>query len=294
PISSENGFGIGDLLDRVLELLPPEGMRETPTSGRIAIVGRPNVGKSSIVNALLGESRMIVESQAGTTMDTVDSRWKTPAGEFTLVDTAGIRRQAHFGDESEFFATVRALSALERADVAGLVVDATQGFQRQEARLAHHALDAGCSLLLIYNKWDRIEGRDAAWKSLAVAREERYPTLAGVPATPISALDRTGLGRLPRVLEKRVAEHQRRLSTREINRWLKLAQARRQVSSTRLGHSPRIYYATQTRTGPPELTLFVNEPTRLSENYRRYLTQYLIEHFGFSGTPVRLKVRKSD
>ena len=260
PISAENGFGIGDLLDR----------------------------------ALLGESRMIVEPEAGTTMDAVDSVWKTPVGEFVLVDTAGIRRQAHFGDEPEFFATLRAIGALERADVAGLVVDATAGFQRQEARLAQRALEAGCSVLLIYNKWDLVSDREAAWKRLLKARAERYPTLADVPALPVSALERTHLTRLPGALQKRVNEHARKLTTRELNRWLEQAQARRAVPSTRLGRVPRIYYVAQTKTGPPEFTLFVNQPSRLSESYRRYLTQHLISHFEFSGTPVRLRVRKSD
>jgi GTPase len=294
PVSSENGFGIGDLLDRVLEKLPVHTEKETTAKGRIAIIGRPNVGKSSIVNALLGEHRMIVETQAGTTLDAIDSRWKTDAGEFILVDTAGIRRQAHFGDESEFFATVRALAALERADVAGLVVDAVQGFQRQEARLAHDALDAGCSLLLIYNKWDLIEGRDVAWKRLTHEREQRYPTLAEIPSIPISATEGTHLGKLPRTLEKRVVEHHRKLTTRQINDWLKVAQARRQVTSTSLGQSPRIYYATQTHTGPPVITLFVNEPSRLSSNYRKFLLHHMTSHFGFTGTPVRLNVRRSD
>jgi GTP-binding protein len=293
-ISSENGFGIGDLLDEILTRLPRETEPSRRPLARIAIIGRPNVGKSSIVNALLGESRMIVEPEAGTTVDAIDSTWKTPAGEFTLVDTAGIRREAHFGDEAEFFATLRALSALERADIAGLVIDATRGFQRQEARLAHAALEAGCSLLLIYNKWDLMEDREVAWKRLLEERAERYPTLSDVPALPVSALERTHLGRLPKALEKRVTEHQRKITTRELNDWLKLAQAKRQVTSTKLGRSPRIYYMTQTRTGPPEFTLFVNEPSRLSDNYRRYLWQHFTDHFGFAGTPVRFRVRKSD
>ena len=294
PISSENGFAIGDLLDRMFEHLPERADTEPESDGRIAIVGRPNVGKSSIVNALLGESRMIVEAAPGTTMDAVDTRWRTPEGEFTLVDTAGIRRQAQFKDQAEYYASLRSLQALERADVAAIVVDATQGFQRQEARLAQEALEAGCSVLLIYNKWDLIEGREAAWKRLLDERASRYPTLRDLPALPVSALTRSHLGKLPVALEKRVAEHRRKISTRELNRWLKTAQARRQASSTRLGRAPRFYYTTQTREGPPEFTLFVNEPSRVGENYRRFLLTHLTEHFGFAGTPVRLKFRKSD
>jgi GTP-binding protein len=294
PISSENGFAIGDLLERVFEKLPKRADVEPETDGRIAIIGRPNVGKSSIVNALLGESRMIVESMPGTTMDAVDSLWSSPAGEFLLVDTAGIRRQAQFKDQAEYFASLRSLQAMERADVAGIVVDATQGFQRQEARLAQQALEAGCSVLLIYNKWDLIDQRDASWKRLEEERATRYPTLRDLPALPVSALTRSHLGKLPVALAKRVAEHRRRISTRDLNRWLKAAQARRQAASTRLGRSPRFYYATQTREGPPEFTLFVNEPSRVGENYRRFLLTHFNEHFGFAGTPVRLKFRKSE
>jgi GTP-binding protein len=294
PISSENGYAIGDLLERVFEKLPEREESEPKTDGRIAIIGRPNVGKSSIVNALLRESRMIVESEPGTTMDAVDSRWSTPAGDFLLVDTAGIRRQAQFKDQAEYFASLRSLQAMERADVAGVVVDAVQGFQRQEARLAQQALEAGCSVLLIYNKWDLIPDKEPGWKRMLDERATRYPTLRDLPALPVSALTRTHLGRLPVALEKRISEHRRRISTRELNRWLRLAQARRQASSNRLGRGPRFYYATQTREGPPEFTLFVNEPSRVSENYRRFLLQHLTEHFGFAGTPVRLKFRKSD
>jgi GTP-binding protein len=292
-ISSENGTNIGDLLDRVLALLPPERVTHGPPAPRIAIVGRPNVGKSSLVNALLGEDRMIVEPKPGTTMDAVDSPWKTAAGEFTLVDTAGIRREAHFDDDPEFYAAMRALNALERADVAGLVVDATQGFHQQEARLAHEALDAGCTLLLLYNKWDLMTEREAAWKRLDSERSERYPTLADLPAAPVSALTRTHLHRLPALFAARIAEHRRKLTTPEINAWLEDVRRRRGAPSTKLGKTAKIYYATQTGQGPPEVTLFVNEPSRLTANYRRFVWTRLAEHFGFRGVPLRLRVRKS-
>jgi len=294
PISSENGFGIGDLLDQVLERLPPNVEVEDRADGRIAIVGRPNVGKSSIVNALLHEQRMIVEPKPGTTLDPVDSEWITEHGRFVLVDTAGIRRQSHFGDPSEFYAVVRALHAMERAHVACLVVDATQGFLGQEARLSHDALDAGCSLLLVYNKWDLIENREQAWKDLQEARVRRYPTLGDLPAMPLSATRGLHMQRLPAALARRVAEHSRTLTTAQLNRWLQRVQKRRQVPATRLGRVPRLYYVTQTGVRPPQFTLFVNAPDRLSEAYRRFLWLDLTDTFDFHGTPVRFKVRKSD
>jgi len=294
PISSENGFGIGDLLDRVIAMLPADAVLQDDPENRIAIVGRPNVGKSSIVNALLGESRMIVEAEAGTTVDSVDSRWHTPHGDFVLVDTAGIRRQAQYGDDSEFFATVRALNALERADVACLVVDATHGFQKQEARLVHSAFDAGCSVLLAYNKWDLVENREQEWKRLTDERTRRFPTLEEVPTIFVSATAGVRLAKLPGVLHQRLKEHGRKLSTGQLNQWLRSAQARLQPGSTSEGRAPRLYYATQTGTGPPEITVFVNAPSRLSENYRRYLWLHMTRHFDFHGTPVRLRFKKSD
>jgi GTP-binding protein len=294
PISAENGTGIGELLDAIVERLPRDPAEAESSLARVAIVGRPNVGKSSLVNALLGEERMVVEPEPGTTLDAVDSAWRTPQGTFTLVDTAGIRRQAHFPDEAEFFASMRALSAMQRADVACVVVDTPRGFERQEARLASHALEAGCTVQLLYNKWDLVEEREARWKELQKDRERRYPTLAGLPAMPISATSGLHLHRLTATLAQRLEEHRRKLSTSEINRWLESVQRRRAVPSTRLGKVAKIYYATQTGTAPPELTLFVNAPSRVSEPYRRYLLLDLRDTYGFPGTPVRLKLRKSE
>jgi GTP-binding protein len=211
-----------------------------------------------------------------------------------LVDTAGIRRQAHFDEQSEFYAIVRALGALQRADLAALVVDSVEGFHRQEARLAHHALEAGCSVQLIYNKWDLLEEREQAWKDAMQARADRYPTLADLPAIPASAVTGQHLHRLPSVLFERLEEHRRTIPTRDLNAWLEEVQEKRQVPSTRVGKMPKIYYMTQTGTGPPAFTLFVNVPSRLNENYRRFLWLQFTKHFKFAGTPVRLRVRKSE
>jgi GTP-binding protein len=293
PISAEGGTGVGDLLDTVVALLPEHVEPEETPGTAIAIVGRPNVGKSSLVNALLGEKRMIVEPKPGTTMDPIDTVWHTEAGDFTLVDTAGIRRQARFPDQAEFYATVRAMGALERADIACVVVDAPEGFQRQEARLVQQALDAGCSVLLLYNKWDLVEGREEAWKRAVADRKRRFPTLAELPAMPVSATRGNHLHRLPAALLARVTEHRRKIATKVLNAWLRDVQHERQVPSTRLGKSPRIYYMTQTGTGPPSFTLYVNHPSRLSDNYRRFLWLRFTRHFKFAGTPVRMQVKES-
>ena len=294
PIAAEGGLGIGDLLDAVLALLPPEPEVEEEPAARVAIVGRPNVGKSSLVNALLGEDRVLVEPKAGTTIDAIDARWRTPHGDFILVDTAGIRRQAEFDDQAEFYATMRALAALERADVACLIVDSPQGFQKQEARLAHHALDAGCSLLLLYNKWDLVEDREVAWKAVVAERARRFPTLADLPGHPVSATEKIHLAKLPEYIAERAAEARRRIPTGKLNEWLNEAQRRRAVPSNVVGRVPKIYYMTQTGIRPPTFTLFVNAPSRLTDNYRRYLWGQFVEHFGFRGTPLRFRVKKSE
>jgi GTP-binding protein len=294
PISAENGYGIGDLLDQIVAELPADAPTPSHAKARIAIVGRPNVGKSSLVNALLAEDRMVVEPRPGTTVDAIDSEWVTEQGMFTIVDTAGLRRQAHLPDDAEFYASMRALQAMERADIACLVVDATQGFERQEARVASHALDSGCTVQLLYNKWDLLTEREQAWKRLAADRTSRYPTLKDLPAMPVSATVRTHLTRLPAALLQRIDEHTRKLTTSDLNRWVTEVQRRRAVPSTRLGRSAKIYYGTQTGVGPPQITLFCNAPSRLSENYRRYLLLDLCDTFGWHGTPVRLKFRASE
>jgi GTP-binding protein len=293
-IAAEGGTGIGDLLDRVLAALPEDVPVEEPDHPRVAIVGRPNVGKSSLINALLGEDRVIVEPRPGTTLDAIDTLWMSPAGPITLVDTAGIRRQAQFRDEAEYFATLRALQAIERADVVCLVVDATMGFLRQEARLAHDALDAGRAVLLLYNKWDLLDERDLRWKELQAQRGRRYPTLSDLPALPVSATERTHLHRLPRMLQGRMEQMTRTIPTSKLNQWLKSVQRQRQVPSNRMGRAPRLYYMTQSGKRPPEFTFFVNGPERLDVGYRRFLWSRFTEHFGYEGTPVRFKFRKSE
>ena len=181
-----------------------------------------------------------------------------------------------------------------RASCVSCVVDATRGFEKQEARLAHHALDAGCALLLLYNKWDLVEDREQAWKSMMEERARRFPTLADIPAHPVSATMGIHLHRLPEYIAQRAAENTRRIPTGQLNDWLALVQRTRAVPSNSEGRAPKIYYMTQTGVRPPTFTFFVNAPSRLNENYRRFLWSHFTEHFGFRGTPLRFKVKKSE
>jgi len=292
PVSAAQGFGIGDFLDHVVSLLP-EGGEPEPAGTRVAIVGRPNVGKSSLVNALLGEERMVVHSEPGTTVDSVDSPLVRGGQSFVLVDTAGLRRESRYEDDAEFYATLRSARAIERAEVVTVVVEATAGILRQDLRIIMSVLEAGRPAMLAYNKWDLIADREARWKELERITRQMHPWLIELPAFPVSAQSRWHLDRLPQHWAKLAEESQRSVPTPELNRWIQEVQVERQAPSTRLGRPARIYYATQTGSRPPRFTLFASQPEAINASYHKFLLNRLRERFGFTGTPVRLDVRKS-
>ena len=225
PISSEQGINIGDLLDRVVALLPPAEPEPIEDGAiRVAIVGRPNVGKSSLVNALMHEERMVVDAKPGTTVDAVDSEYDTPVGRFVLVDTAGLRHEAQFAEDAEFFATLRTIRAVERADVVMVMTEAGSGLNRQDVRVIAIAQEANKPIAIAYNKWDTLEAKEDRWKELEDLREDRFPTLKNLPAIAISALDGTRLGRLPELWKSLHEENTRRVPTAKLNDWLKKVQ----------------------------------------------------------------------
>jgi len=295
PVSSESGLGVGDLLDRVVALLPPpiddavdEGMI------RVAIVGRPNVGKSSLVNALLGEERMVVDAKPGTTVDAVDTEYDTPEGRFMLVDTAGLRHEAQFAEDAEFFATLRTIRAVERADVVMVMTEASSGLTRQDVRVIAIAQEASKPVAIAYNKWDIAEDREVRWKALGKERAERFPTLGELPSIAISALDGTRLSRLPKLWQALYDENTQRVPTAKLNEWLKRVQAEKAPPATKVGRPARIYYATQAGKAPPRFVIFASHPEAISPSYHRFLLNRLRDEFGFSGATVRLEVRKSE
>ena len=295
PISSEQGYGIGDLLDRVVELLPPvETEVEPGNTIRVAIVGRPNVGKSSLVNALLREERMIVDARPGTTVDAIDTELATPEGRFVLVDTAGLRHEAKFAEDAEFFATLRTLSAVERADVVAVVLEASAGLRRQDARVIAVAREAAKPVLLVYNKWDLVEEKEERWAELLRERRTRYATLTGLPAVTVSATAGTRVARLPGLWLELQKENTKRVSTADLNAWLARVQAEKAPPATRLGRPARFYYMTQVAQAPPRFAIFASQPEAVNASYHRFLLNRLRESFGYAGATVRLDVRKSE
>jgi GTP-binding protein len=295
PVSSEQGVGIGDMLDRVVALLPPPSDEaEDESVVRVAIVGRPNVGKSSLVNALLHEERMVVDAKPGTTVDAVDTEWDTPEGRFILVDTAGLRHEAQFAEDAEFFATLRTIRAVERADVVMVMTEASTGLVRQDVRVIEIAKEASKPIAIAYNKWDIAEDRELRWKALGKERADRYPTLAELPSIAISALDGTRLGRLPRLWQDLHAENTRRIPTSKLNEWLKRVQAEKAPPATKVGRPARIYYMSQPGTAPPRFIIFASHPEAINHSYHRYMLNRLRDEFGYAGATVRLEVRKSE
>ena len=299
-IAAEHATGVGDLLDEVLARLPKRGeagtLADAVQETAVAIVGRPNVGKSSLLNRLLREERSIVSPTPGTTRDTVDAVLEWHHRTFRIVDTAGIRRAGRVArsGQLESLSVVVARRAIEKADVAVLVVDATEGATDQDATIAGEAEKAGCGVVIVANKWDLMKGRGQDFsKAFDDKLRQQTKFLEYAPILHISAL--TG-ERAPKVLETidRVAEARtKRIPTAELNRFIQTITAEHPpVSPGR--RRVRILYATQRGVAPPAFVLFTNVATEFHFSYQRYLTNRIREEFGFVGTPIRLQVRRRE
>jgi len=289
-ISAMNGIGTGDLLDRIVDLLPPgEEADEEDEHLGVAIVGRPNVGKSSLLNAIAGEERALVSSMPGTTRDTVDTLVQHKDQPILLVDTAGIRRRGRIERGIETYSVMRAMRAIERADVGGLVLDADAGIMAQDAHVAGYIQEAVKGCVIAVNKWDLVpRSPEAGAKYTEMVRRE-LPFLAWAPMVFISAQSGLNVPRvLDRVLEIRV-QRARRIPTAEFNEFI-----RRTVQSHPLsekGKQLKVMYATQAATHPPTFVLFVNDPAMVHFSYRRYLDNQIRREFGFEGTGIRFVFR---
>jgi len=303
PISAAEGRGVADLLDVAVETLretPPRAIPSRAGLGgdegiRVALVGRPNVGKSSLANLLLGEERMIVDSQPGTTRDAVDATFRYHGRDLVLVDTAGIRRRLANQPAYEFYATLRAMRALERSDVAVLVLDATEPISRQDARIGSLIEEARTGVVIAVNKWDLLtEKTDRTMGDWVRRTQEELPFLSHAPIVFLSALTHQRIHKLPEAIMTAYENTRREIPTAEWNRVLAQATEHNPPRSRGGGQRPiRIYYATQIRTAPPTVALFVSDPSRMAHDYLRYLVGKFREAFPFEGSPLRLVLRKS-
>ena len=303
PVSALHGRGSGDLLDLIVEQLPPEP-EETPETPEalsvddgglgspdkpfsVAIVGRPNVGKSTLFNRLVGEERAVVHDAPGTTRDTIDTVVETEDGWLRFVDTAGMRRKSRIDEGTEYYSLVRALQAIDRADAALLVIDATEGVTHQDQRLAERIDASGCAVVVVLNKWDVLNPDDRDDVLAEVA--DRLAFLSYAPVLKTSALTGRNVPRLLPALFQAREEYHRRVPTRALNEVLQAAQLA-QPPPTEHGHRPRILYATQGATDPPTFTLFTTR--ELPAGYLRYLERKIREAFSIGPTPIKLRVRR--
>jgi len=290
PVSARNGKGSGDLLDALVERFP-EGMPEVGDALAVAVVGRPNVGKSSIVNRLLGVERLVVSATAGTTRDSIDTPMQYHGRTLVFIDTAGLRRQSKVDEGIEFYSTLRTRRAIERADVCVLVIDATEGLENQDLKIATRAWDRGAGLIVVVNKWDLVEKGDKTADVFRKNAGEKAPFLRHVPFLFTSAL--TGQ-RVTKLLETIVAvqgERERRIATARVNERLGELLARLQPPQA-AGHEVKLNYAAQVEVKPPTFAIFGNHPELVAENYLRYLQNGFRESWGFIGSPLRIVLRR--
>ena len=294
-ISSVNMLNFGDMLDALCALLPdPDEEEPERDATYIAVVGKPNVGKSSLVNRILGQERVMVSDIAGTTRDAIDTRFSDGGEDFVVIDTAGIRRKRAIEQQSlERYSVVRSLAAIDRCDVAILMIDAVQGVSEQDSKIAGYIDEQGKAAIICVNKWDAVEKDNDTYARHVKEIREQLKFMDYAPVVFISAL--TGQ-RVPRILDMVRSVHQqatRRITTGLLNDILADAQASLQPPST-AGRRLRIYYATQQSVQPPTFVFFVNDTTLLHFSYERYLENHLRKAFGFEGTPLRFILREKE
>jgi len=288
PISAIHGAGTGDLLDRVIGFLPPTDEEGGEEPIQMAIIGRPNVGKSSLLNAICGEQRAIVSPIRGTTRDTIDSTVERENHTWKILDTAGIRRKRSVNYGPEFFGINRSFKAIERSDVCVLVIDALDGVTEQDQRLAGRIEEDGRACVVVVNKWDAIEKDSHTMPAMEKELRAKLYFLDWAPMLFTSALSGQRVTAIFPLAKMAVEQHRRRVSTSVVNEVLQEALRWRTPPTTRGGRQGRLYYGTQVASGPPSFTLFVNDPKLFGETYRRYVERQIREGLGFEGTPIRL------
>lgn len=291
-VSAVHGSGTGDLLDEVFKYLSfEEDSDEEEQPIKVALLGKPNVGKSSLINRLLGEERCIVSNIPGTTRDAVDALYSCPSGDFSLIDTAGIRKKKKVEEAVEKYSVIRSYMAVERADVCVIMLDAADGVTEQDTKIAGYANDQGKALVIAVNKWDAVEKETKTMENLRKDILHDLAFMSFAPVVFISALEGQRLPQLMEAIRDAYEENKRRISTGMLNDVLNDATARVQPPSDK-GRRLKIYYMTQASTQPPTFVFFVNRKDLFHFSYQRYLENRIRDTFGFKGTPIRFIIRE--
>lgn len=289
-VSSLHGIGVGDLLDKIIALFPKHHLKDYEGMVKFAVIGRPNVGKSSLVNAILNQERVIVSDIEGTTRDAVDTAFKQEGKEYVIIDTAGIRKRGKVFENIEKYSVLRALQAIERADVILFVIDGLAGIREQDKHVAGYAYEAGKPIVVIYNKWDAVEKDTQTMHKVTAEIRKQFVYLSFAPILFVSALHRQRLNQIVPTIDRVYEFSQMRIQTSILNEVIMDAQ-RITPPPTHQGQRLNILYASQVAIAPPTFVLFVNDPSLLHFSYRRYLENRLREAFIFEGTPIRILAR---
>lgn len=293
PISGAHGIGIGDVLDEIIKLFPKKKLSEYEGKIKFAIIGRPNVGKSSLVNAILNQERVIVSEIEGTTRDAIDSPFTKDGKEYVVIDTAGIRKRGKVYENIEKYAVLRALSAIERADVILFLIDGIAGIRDQDKHVAGYAHEAGKPLIIIYNKWDAVEKDESTIIRVTEEIRKQFIYLAYAPILFISALTKQRVHQVIPMIERIYDFSNLRIQTSILNEVILDAQLFTPPPMHN-GKRLKIYYVSQVAVAPPTFILFVNDPELMHFSYRRYLENRLREAFVFEGTPIHIIARAKD
>lgn len=294
PVSSTHGHGTGDLLDEVFDKLENFDYSEPETDHiKVAVIGKPNVGKSSLINKITGKDRAIVSDIAGTTRDAIDSVVENEYGKYIFIDTAGIRRKSKVTEKIEHFSVLRAYMAVDRSDVCVIMIDATEGFTEQDSKVAGYAHEQGKACIIAVNKWDAVEKDDKTMSEMQKKLENDFSFMSYAPIIFISALTGQRLSKLFELINSVKESNSIRITTGKLNDLLAYATARVQPPSDK-GKRLKIYYVTQPSSCPPTFVFFVNKAELFHFSYQRYLENQIRETFSLTGTPVRIVVRQRD